>query len=90
MTVVLVLNMTVAVGLINSIVFYANIVAVSRAVTFPSTKSSFPTVLVAWLNLDIGFDVCLFNGFDTYVKTWLQLAFQALYYNLSCCHSDKT
>ena len=39
--------------------------------------ASFPSVLVAWLNLDIGFDLCFFDEFDTYSKTWLQLAFPA-------------
>ena len=73
----LLLNMTVAVGLINGILFYANIVTAIRGVVFPSTKPSFPTVLVAWLNLDIGFDICFFDGLDTYAKTWLQLAFPA-------------
>ena len=67
--------MTVAVGFINSFVFYANIVAVSRTVFFPSTEPSFPTVFVAWLNLDIGFDVCFFSGLDAYAKIWLQLTF---------------
>ena len=38
-------------------------------------EPSFPTVFVAWLNLDLGIDVCFINGLDTYTKTWLQLAF---------------
>ena len=74
-TALLALNMTVAVGLINGFIFYANIVAANNAVFFPSSEPSFPTVFVAWLNLDIGIDVCFFNGLDTYSKTWLQLAF---------------
>ena len=74
-TALLVLNMTVAVGLINDFIFYANIVAANNAVFFPSSEPSFPTVFVAWLNMDIGIDVCFFNGLDTYIKTWLQLAF---------------
>ena len=68
--VVLVLNMTVAVGLINSFIFYANIVAASSTIFFPSSKPGFLTVFVAWLNLDIGIDVCFFNGLDAYTKTW--------------------
>ena len=32
-------------------------------------------MFVAWLNLDIGIDVCFLDGLDTYTKTWLQLAF---------------
>lgn len=63
-----VLNMTVATGLINGLIFYANIVA-AGSVFFPSSKPSPPTVLVARLNLDIGLDVCFL-----YIKTWLQLA----------------
>ena len=74
-TALLAFNMTVAVGLINGFIFYANIVAANSAVFFPSSEPSFPTVFVAWLNLDLGIDVCFFDGLDTYTKTWLQLAF---------------
>ena len=74
-TALLALNMTVAVGLINGFIFYANVVSVNSAVFFPSSEPSFPTVFVAWLNLDIGIDVCFFDGLDAYIKTWLQLAF---------------
>ena len=71
----LALNMTVAVGLINGFILYANIVEANSAVFFPTSDPSFPTVFVAWLNLDIGVDVCFFDGLDTYTKTWPQLAF---------------
>ena len=74
-TALLALNMTVAVGLINGFIFYANIVAANSAVFFPSSEPSFSTVFVAWLNLDIGVDVCFFDGLDVYTKTWFQLAF---------------
>ena len=74
-TALLVLNMTVAVGLINGFIFYANIVAANSTVFFPSSEPSFPSMFVAWLNLDIGIDVCFFDGLDAYTKTWLQLAF---------------
>ena len=74
-TALLTFNMTVAVGLINGFIFYANIVAANSAVFFPSSEPSFPTVIVAWLNLDLGIDVCFFDGLDTYTKTLLQLAF---------------
>ena len=75
--VLLVLNITVTGGFITGIIFYANIVAASKSVFFPSAEPSFPSVLIAWLNLDIGFDLCFFDGLDTYTKTWLQLAFPA-------------
>ena len=74
-TALLALNMTVSVGLINGFIFYANIVSAGSAVFFPSSESSFPSVFVAWLNLEIGIDVCFIYGLNAYIKTWLQLAF---------------
>ena len=74
-TALLALNMTVSVGLINGFIFYANIVSAGNAVFFPSSEPSFPSVFVAWLNLDIGIDVCFIDGLDAYAKVWLQLLF---------------
>ena len=71
----LALNMTVSVGLINGFIFYANIVSAGSAVFFSSSEPSFPSVFVAWLNLDIGIDVYFIDGLDAYTKLWLQLAF---------------
>ena len=72
----LVLNLTVAIGTLNAIIFYANIVAANKSALFPSGVS-FASVFISWLNFDLGFDVCFFDGMDTYIKTWLQLAFPA-------------
>ena len=71
----LVLNLTVAVGTINALVFYANIVEAYKSTFFPSSTVNFASVIISWLNLELGFDVCLFEGMDKYTKTWLQLAF---------------
>ena len=71
----LVLNLTVAVGTLNGIIFYANIVATDRSTLFPPTTPRFATVFISWLNLEIGVDTCFFDGMDTYWKAWLQLAF---------------
>ena len=58
----LALNMTVAVGTLNGILFYANIVAANADMYFSPFKSpDFVTVFISWLNLDIGFDIC-FSG----------------------------
>ena len=72
---ILVLNITVSVGLINSFIFYANIISSGQTLFFPSSQSSYPKVLVAWLNMDVGIDACFIKGLDTYTKTWLQLVF---------------
>ena len=71
----LALNMTVSVGLINGFIFYANIVSAGNVAFYPSSKPSFYSIFVAWLNLDIGIDVCFIDGLDAYSKTWLQIAF---------------
>ena len=77
-TVLLALNMTVAVGTLNGILFYANIVAANMEAYFPlSSTPNFVTVFVSWLNLDIGFDICFFDGMTTEAKAMLHLAFPA-------------
>ena len=69
------LNITVAVGTLNGLLFYANIVAANRVVLLPYPEPNFITVFISWLNLELGIDVCYIKGLDTYTKTWLQLAF---------------
>ena len=55
----LALNMTVAVGTLNGILFYAHIVAANAEAYFlPFKTPNFITVFISWLNLDIGFDIC--------------------------------
>ena len=71
----LVLNMTVAVGTLNGLIFYANVVYVNKYILLPFQGTNFITVFISWLNLELGFDTCFFPGMDTYTKTWLQLAF---------------
>lgn len=73
--VILILNMTVSVGTLNGVIFYANIVAAYSSALLPSSGQNFATVVIAWLNLDIGIDSCYFPGMDAFSKTWLQLAF---------------
>ena len=69
----LILNLTVAVGTLNGLIFYANIVAANQYKFFPPT--SFVSVFLSGLNLELGIDTCFFEGMDFYWKTWIQLAF---------------
>ena len=73
-----VLNLTVSIGAINGLIFYANITRANMAVFFPPTNNTAAFVLsvfIAWLNLDIGVEVCFYYGLDMFAKTLLQLAF---------------
>jgi hypothetical protein len=77
----LMLNLTVAVGTLNGLIFYANIVATNQYKFFPS--ASFIAVFVSWFNLELGIDTCFFDGMDFYWKAWIQFAFPAyIYYSL--------
>ena len=69
---ILVLNLTVALGTINAIIFYSNVFAISFS---NSSSPSFTTVLISWLNLEAGLNVCFFKGMDAFWKTLLQLSF---------------
>ena len=69
-------NMTVSVGSINGLFFYANIIKLNEAALFPN-GDMIPVLsqFIAWLNLDLGIETCFFNGLNGYWKIWLQYAF---------------
>ena len=72
----IVLNLTVSVGTINGLIFYANIVRANHVTFFPpNTTNTFLSWFIAWINLDLGIETCFYNGLDAYVKTWLQFVF---------------
>ena len=71
----LVLNINVSKGTLNSIVFYSNIVIANRAILIPLQKYNFLAMLISWLSLDLGIETCFVNGLDAYSKTWLQFFF---------------
>ena len=68
-------NLTVAAGTLNGVIFYANIFSANRGLFMPYQHTNFHSVFIAWLNLDVGFDICFIKGMDTYVKAWLQIVF---------------
>ena len=69
------LNLTVAVGSMNSLIFYANIIRASDSIFFPAGDTNLLTIFIAWLNLDLGIETCFFDGLNGYWKTWLQFVF---------------
>ena len=73
--VLLLLNISVASGTINGLIFYANVIQVNRSIFFPPGGTNILTVFIAWLNLDLGIESCFFDGMSTYFFTWLQFVF---------------
>ena len=71
------LNLSVSVGTINGLLFYVNMVKLNEAFFFPNGSVPVVSQFISWLNLDLGIEVCLFDGLDGYWNTWLQFAFPA-------------
>ena len=71
----LALNLTVSVGTINGLVFYANIIKINETYLFPGGPIPILSQFISWLNLDLGISACFFNGMDAYSNMWLQFAF---------------
>ena len=89
-TSLLILNLTVAVGTLNGLIFYANIVAtnqINEYKFFPS--ANFITVFVSWFDLELGIDTCFFDGMDFYWKTWIQLNCLSGVYSTTSCAGDS-
>ena len=71
----MVLNLTVSVGSINGVLFYANLVKLNESIFFSNGNIPAITQFISWCNLDMGFECCFVDGLDGYVKTWLQFVF---------------
>ena len=72
------LNLIVTQGMINGVIFYANIIWVYEPIVFPQETTGvllFLRIFIAWLNLDFGIETCFVAGLDAFWKTVLQYAF---------------
>ena len=76
-------DMTVAGGTLNSLIFYANVVAVNRSIFLSVTNKSVILkfivnvlrVFISWMNLDLGIEVCFYDGMGAIGKVLLQYTF---------------
>ena len=71
----IILNLTVSVGSINGLLFYANVVKLNESVFFSQGNIPVVSHFISWVNLDLGIEYCFIEGLDGYVKTWLQFVF---------------
>lgn len=69
------LNVNVAVGTINGLIFFVNIVKIFEALLFPDGYPNALHYFISWLNLDIGVKTCFYPGMTTCSKVALQIAF---------------
>ena len=71
----IVLNLTVSVGTINGLIFYANIVKIEEDYLFLHESVPVLSLFISWINLDFGINICFAPGLTGYIKTWLQFVF---------------
>ena len=67
-------NLTVTNGIINTLIFYVNIISINYSLFCYDSNSPDCTIL-SLLNLDLGIETCFYDGMDGYTKMWLQLVF---------------
>ena len=65
------LDLTVASGTMNGVVFYANVVKASSDALISHSVSKYFMILCAWLNLDLGIETCFFSHLDMFWKVLL-------------------
>ena len=72
------LNLTVTDGSITPFIYYVNIISINSAVFFPQRNSlytQFTYAFVSIANLDLGIEMCFYDGMTGYAKMFLQLLF---------------
>ena len=79
------LDLTVSTGMVNGLIFYSNIVYLNSETMLPITRGENSTHLLntvkilstfqALVNLDFGISTCFFDGYSTYISTWMQFVF---------------
>ena len=74
-------NVTITNGYLNCFIFYANCIYINRNEFFSTFhKYEVTHLMITWLNLDLGIEVCLFNSMTMIQKTWLQLGYACVLY----------
>ena len=68
-------QLTVSVGTLSGLFFYANIIQANSQAYFPRATMNFFTTFISWLNLDLGIETCFYDGMDIYTYSWLQFLF---------------
>ena len=74
---IITLNLTVSVGTINGLIFYANIVKIYEHIFFPNGHVTFLTWFISLINLDLGINTCFYHNMDSCSKAFFQFVFPA-------------
>ena len=71
------LKFTVAIGLINGLIFFCNVMSINEQLFFNDKINhfSFLRFFISIFNLDLGFEICFYNEMSQVGKTGLQFVF---------------
>ena len=78
------LDLTISTGALNGLIFYSNVVYLSSDIFLPTSNMGsvhlqnavkILLTFLAWMNLDFGISTCFFDGYNTYLSTWMQFVF---------------
>ena len=73
-TMLFIFNITISNGIINTFIFYVNIISINFSMFFPQCDSVV-SMFISLANLDLGIKTCFYDGMNGYAKMWLQLTF---------------
>ena len=69
------LQLTVSSGIINGLIFYTNVVGINARFFLGHSNLDFLLVFISFINLELGFPLCFYDGMTETVKTGLQFVF---------------
>ena len=77
LVVLFLLKFTVTVGAINGLVFFCNMMSINEKLFFNENISTFSFIrlFISIFNLDLGFELCFYDGMTQVAKTGLQFVF---------------
>jgi hypothetical protein len=73
--VIFLFRITMSVGTLSGLFFYANIIQANNQAYFPRATMNFFTIFVSMINLDLGIETCFYDGMDIYAYSWFQFLF---------------
>ena len=83
--VIFVLNLTVTVGMLNGIILYTHLIQINDLSLHLQSRLVKPLFAYASIiNLTSYFEMCIYDGMDMYVKTWIHLAYPTYIVLIAC------
>ena len=71
------LGFSISEGYLNSLLFYCNVTSFYSSFFALNTSIGYGFILVKFINLSLGFELCFYDGMDTLAKVGIQLLFPA-------------